>query len=163
MGIVDWPPALVSLVFLGGRWTGVGVGTDPATGADFRFRQQVDFAVEDNAGVVGYRSRIEPEDETSPALVESGYFRVVGPGQVEAIVTTGDGVAEIYVGRVTATRVELSTDVVARSPGAPEVAAVHRLYGLVEGELMYAEDAAVGGRPLGPWRSARLARRADGD
>ena len=42
----------------------------------------------------------------------------------------------------------MATDVVARTPTAKEVTAGHRLYGIVEGALLYAQDmAAVGQRP----------------
>jgi hypothetical protein len=50
----------------------------------------------------------------------------------------------------------MSTDVVARTASAKEVTAGHRLYGLVDGDLLYAYDMAAVGQPLGPHLSARL-------
>ena len=70
-----------------------------------------------------------------------------------------DGLLEIYVGAArTTTSWELATDVVARTPDAPEVTRAVRLYGIVEGALMYAVDRAVGDAPLTPTMSARLER-----
>jgi hypothetical protein len=66
------------------------------------------------------------------------------------------GFAEIWVGEVTGTRVELSTDVVARTASAKEVTGGHRLYGLVEGDLLYAYDLAAVGQRLQSHLSARL-------
>ena len=42
------------------------------------------------------------------------------------------GIAEIYVGEIAGTKIELSTDVVARTASAKEVTAGHRLYGLID-------------------------------
>ncbi|MBA3620530.1 MAG: FABP family protein, partial [Acidothermales bacterium] len=53
-------------------------------------------------------------------------------------------------------RVELVTDVVARTRTAKEVTAGHRLYGLVDGDLLWAYDMAAQGQPLQSHLSARL-------
>ena len=52
----------------------------------------------------------------------------------------------------------LSTDVIARTPDAPDVTRAVRLYGIVEGALMYAVDRAAADEPLRPTMSARLER-----
>ena len=52
---------------------------------------------------------------------------------------------------------------VARTETAKSVTALHRLYGLVEGDLAYAVDMAAVDQPLQPHLSARLARVPDGD
>ena len=49
-------------------------------------------------------------------------------------------------------------DMVARTASAKEYTAGHRLYGLVEGDLMWAFDMAAMGEALQPHLSARLAR-----
>ena len=66
------------------------------------------------------------------------------------------GVAEVYVGEVVFRKIELQTDLVARTHTAKEVSANHRLYGLVEGDLAYAVDMAAVGQELQPHFSARL-------
>ena len=55
-------------------------------------------------------------------------------------------------------KLELKTDAVARTESAKEVAAGHRLYGNVEGDLLYAYDMAAVGQPLQPHLWARLQR-----
>jgi hypothetical protein len=66
---------------------------------------------------------------------------------------------EISVGRArTTTSWELATDVLARTPEAPDVVHAVRLYGIVEGALMYAIDRAGPDQQLRPTMSARLER-----
>jgi hypothetical protein len=70
-----------------------------------------------------------------------------------------DGLVEIYVGTArTTTSWELNTDVLARTPDAPDVSRAVRLYGIVDGALMYAIDRAGADEPLRPLMSARLER-----
>jgi hypothetical protein len=59
---------------------------------------------------------------------------------------------------VDGTKIEIATDAVVRSPQAKEVTAGKRLYGLVEGALMYAQELAAEGKPLSPHLSASLTR-----
>ena len=68
------------------------------------------------------------------------------------------GIAEIYVGEITGTKVEMSTDVVARTATAKDVTAGHRLYGLIGADLGWAYDMAAFGQPLQPHLSAQLKR-----
>jgi hypothetical protein len=78
---------------------------------------------------------------------------------VELLVASPDGLVEIYVGTArTTTSWELSTDVLARTPDAPDVTRAVRLYGIVDGSLMYAIDRAAADGPLRPLTSARLER-----
>ena len=58
--------------------------------------------------------------------------------------------------RITGARADLHTDVVARTESAKEVNAGHRLYGLVDGELLWTYDMAAVGVPLTSHLSARL-------
>ena len=62
------------------------------------------------------------------------------------------GVVEVYVGEVQFSKVELATDVVARTETAKEVTGFRRLYGLVgagpECDLAYAIDMAAVEQPL---------------
>ena len=68
------------------------------------------------------------------------------------------GVMELYLGKVTGTRLEMETDAIVRSPTAKVVTAGHRLFGIVEGALLYAHEVAAEGRGLEPHMSARLIR-----
>jgi hypothetical protein len=65
---------------------------------------------------------------------------------------------ELYVGRQDHLKVELVTDAVVRTVTAKEVSAGQRLYGIVEGALLYAQEMAAMGQSLSPHLSARLIR-----
>jgi len=82
---------------------------------------------------------------------------------IELLVAHPTGIVEVYVGEVTFSKIELRTDVVARTETAKAVTALHRLYGLVDGDLAYAVDLAAVGQPLQPHLSARLKRVPDED
>ena len=60
----------------------------------------------------------------------------------------------------TTTRWEIATDAVVRSPAAKDVRGGKRLYGIVDGALLYAADLAAMGQPLQSHLSARLERVA---
>jgi hypothetical protein len=69
-----------------------------------------------------------------------------------------DGVSELYLGQVNGPRIDLATDAVVRTAGAKEYSAATRLYGLVEGHLLWAWDIAALGQELRTHASARLAK-----
>jgi hypothetical protein len=152
--------ALLPLAFLIGTWRGVGVGGYPGT-ESFRFGQEL-ILTHAGAPVVNYVSRSWLLDDegavVEAAAGESGYWRMSDAGDLEAVLAHSSGVAEIWVGDVTGTKIELATDLVARTASAWEVTAGHRLYGLVEGDLLYAYDLAAVDQPLTSYLSARLRR-----
>jgi hypothetical protein len=120
-----------------------------------------------------------------PAAREVGWWR---PGateeEFEVLLAHPTGIVEIYLGRARGAssrprrasehrsearsgasqgaepwaQFELSTDVVARTGTAKEVTGNHRLYGIVDGALLYAIDMAAVGQPLTPHLAARLER-----
>ena len=96
-----------------------------------------------------------------PLATESGYWRPQPGGDVELVLAHPTGFAEVYLGEVTGTRIELRTDIVARTATAKEVTAGHRLYGLVGDDLAWAYDMAAVGQPLQPHVSAQLKRVGD--
>ncbi len=158
-------PALLPLAFLLGTWRGTGVGGYPSI-EDFRYGQEVTFT---HAGtpVLAYASRswaLGPAESDDgdvagrPLAAETGWWRARPAGQLEVLLAHPSGIVEIYLGTVTGTRIELATDVVARTESAKDVTAGRRLYGLVDGALMYAMDLAAVGHPLTPHLSARLER-----
>jgi hypothetical protein len=153
-------PDLAPLLFLLGRWEGAGVGGYP-TIESFQFGQEVTFG-HNGKPFLSYLSRtwlLDAEGNPGrPLAMETGFWRPQPAGQVEVLLTHPTGITEIYLGQVTGTKIELSTDVVARTPSAREVTAGHRLYGLVEADLAYAFDMAAVGQPLQPHLSAQLKR-----
>lgn len=159
----DLHDALSPLAFLVGTWRGVGVGGYP-TVPDFRYEEEVVFS-HDGRPFLQYSSRtwVVGEDGTRlrPSGSEVGWWR---PGaaarEVEVMLAHPTGIVEVYVGEVAFHKVELVTDVVARTSTAKEVTALRRLYGLVEGDLAYAVDLAAVGNPLASHLSNRLTRVA---
>lgn len=156
-------PHLQPFAFLLGTWRGAGVGGYPTIEA-FNFGQEITFS-QDGKPVLAYRSRswlLDPETGRSlrPLATETGFWRVSAAQELEVVLVHPTGFAEVWVGRRDGQRIELHTDLVARTATAKEVTAGHRLYGLVDDELMWAYDMAAVGQPLQPHLSARL-RRVD--
>src|SRR6266700_6556723 len=138
----DAHPAIAPLIFLLGRWHGAGVGGYP-TIESFRFGQEITFT-HNGKPYLSYASRswLLADDGTPgrPLAAESGFWRPRPEGAVEVLLAHPTGITEIYLGGVTGTKVELSTDAVARTSSAKEVRAGHRLYGMVGADLAYAFD-----------------------
>ena len=154
----DLPPELVPVAWLLGVWQGAGVIGYP-TMQESRFGQQVVF---DHVGgpYLTYESRLwlllDDGERGDVLTVETGYWRPQPESQLEALIVQPTGVVEVYVGEIHPARIEMRTDVVARTVSAEEHTAGHRLYGLVEGDLLWAYDKAALGQPLSPHASARL-------
>ncbi len=173
----DLPAPLVPVAWLLGRWEGAGVVGYP-TIEERRFGQEVEFS-QDGRGFLHYRSQAYLLDDDGkvvrPLASESGYWRVVVPESpeaadaaardhqgidVEVLLAHATGVVEIYTGRATGARVDLTTDVVARTTTAKEYTAAQRMYGMVEGDLLWVMDMAAVGEPMSSHVSARLKRVA---
>ena len=167
-------PAIAPLSFLLGRWKGAGKGDYP-TIKPFNFFQEVAFTHIGKPYLI-YTSRSwrlaedengEPQHDENghlvrlePLAVETGFWRPQPEGKVEVLLAHPTGITEIYLGEVTGTKIEMATDIVARTASAKEVTAGHRLYGLVGADLAYAYDMAAVGQPLQPHLSAQLKRTA---
>ena len=98
---------------------------------------------------------------------ESGYWRVpperpegLADDQhpVELLLADPSGHVSVYVGSVGNGRIDLASDLIAHTSTGAAVNAAQRLYGLVNGELMWAQDLAAFGEPMQPYASARLSR-----
>lgn len=158
----DLNPALMPLAWLIGRWAGNGHGNWPGRG-DFEFGQQVEFAT-NGEPYLHYISQTYVADETgrpiAPLGMETGFWRPVADGGVEVVLSHPDGWSEVWNGRVDSARIELVTDVVARTKNAAlEYTGGQRLYGNVESDLMWTFDRAAKDVPLQPYMWARLQRR----
>ncbi len=156
--------ALLSVLPLLGEWHGEGVLSGAVAGSDrdLRFGQWIRFS-HDGRGFLAYESRTwrltDDGSIVGPDARESGFWRPRGQDDVELLVANPDGLVELYVGTArTTTSWELTTDVLARTPDAPAVTRAVRLYGIVDGALMYAIDRAGADEPLRPTMSARLER-----
>lgn len=152
---------LEHLAFLVGDWHGLGVVGYP-TVEERNFEQELSFS-HDGRPFLAYSSStwlLDAEGKRERASArETGFWRPgVEPRSVEVVLAHPTGLVEVYVGEVAFTRIDLATDVVARTETAKPVQALKRLYGMVDGDLAYAVDMAAVGQPLQAHFSARLQR-----
>jgi hypothetical protein len=157
----DLHPDLVSTAWLLGTWHGNGRGDYPTIDA-FAYEQEVAFA-HDGRAFLHYFSRTWITDDDGervrPGALETGFLRPAGAdGEVELVLAHPTGYAEIWYGKAEGPRVTLTTDVVARTHTAKEYVAGQRMYGLVDGDLMYAFDMAAEGQEMQSHLWGRLAR-----
>jgi len=155
--------SLGPLLFLLGRWEGVGVGGYP-TIESFRFGQEISFSHNGKPYLI-YSSRTWLLDDAGnigpPSHLETGFWRPQPDNQVEVLLAHATGFAELYLGEVSGTKIEMATDAVVRTSSAKEVTAGRRLYGLIGADLGYAYDMAAFGQPLQAHLSAQLKRTGD--
>jgi hypothetical protein len=161
----DLHPSLRGLVPFVGVWRGRGSGEYP-TIEPFEFAQEITIS-HDGRPFLAYESRawlVTADGEPiRPSAREVGWWRpVVLDGEptdeVEALFCTPTGIMELHVGQITGVRVEFSSDAVVRTATAKEVNAGHRLYGIVDRALLYAQDMAAVGQPLTSHLAAKLTR-----
>ncbi len=151
-------PDLEPLAFLLGRWEGAGVVGYP-TIESVQFGQEITFSHNGKPYLI-YASRTWALDEDGhtgrPLAMENGFWRPQPDGKLEVLLVHPTGIAEIYLGEITGTRIEMATDAVVRTSSAKQVAAGRRLYGLIGADLGYAYDMAAVGQPLQAHASAQL-------
>lgn len=157
----DLNPALVGLAWLRGRWEGRGFRQWPGE-EKIEFGVQLDFT--DNGGdFLHYFMQAFTLDAkghpSSPLTMETGFWHANAQADVDVVLSSPEGYAEILYGRLQPGRVDLTSDAVVRSPEAKvEYTAGRRLYGNVEGKLMYSFDRATADQPLQPYLWATLER-----
>ena len=152
-------PALEHLAFLVGEWQGLGVVGYP-TIEEARYEQEMSFS-HDGRPFLAYISKTWLIDDDGqrvrPSGCETGFWRPgKNPRDVELLLAHPTGFVELSVGEVVFHKIELVSDLVARTETAKEVSGLRRLYGLVEGDLAYAIDLGAVGQPLQAHLSARL-------
>jgi hypothetical protein len=156
----DLASELLPLAWLLGRWEGAGVVGYP-TIESVNFGQEI-VITHDGRPFLEYQSHTwlldDDGNQVRPLATELGFWRPVEDGHVELLLSHNTGIVEMYYGDIDTAKVELRTDGVLRSPHAKEYNAGHRLYGLVESQLMWAFDMAAVGQPLQSHASAQLKR-----
>ena len=157
----DMPLQVIPVSWLLGTWRGLGVGGYP-TIEEFRFSQELSFTELPGKPFVHHMSKSwlldDDGNEVRPLAQETGYWRPEADGALELVLSHPTGYSEIYVGRADGAKIELQTDVVARTETAKPYTAGHRLYGLVDSKLLWAYDMAAMDLPLQPHLSATLER-----
>jgi hypothetical protein len=81
-----------------------------------------------------------------------------GGFEIEASILHPSGISELYIGQIKGARVDLATDAVLRSQSSKEYRAATRMFGLVDGALLWVWDIAALGNPMASHASARLER-----
>lgn len=162
-------PEVYPLAWLVGRWRGEGVVAYPNIPETPVVQ---DLVVDHDGGpYLTWRStvRLAPEGD-EPGTVwasEAGFWRVPAerpadlPADrhpVELLLTDPAGHLTLYMGAAGGGRIDLVSDLIARTPDAAAVASATRLFGNVEGDLLWTWDIAAFGEPLQSYFSARLAR-----
>ncbi|WP_430867870.1 FABP family protein [Demequina aurantiaca] len=170
----DLAPEIYPLAWLVGTWAGHGVIDYPDIPAS-DFRQEMSFT-HDGGPYLTYLSTITTigmDGEVGHVWsVESGFWRIAPSTPegielkdfqhpLEVVMADAAGLVAVYVGAIGNGRVDLATDVMARTESAAEVNGATRLYGNVQGELMWAWDLAAFGHELQSYASARLSRVTD--
>jgi len=166
----DLHPNLVPVAWMLGTWHGNGRGEYPSIDA-FAYEQEIAIA-HDGRPFLHYFSQTWIIDDNGervrPGALETGFLRV-GDGAtddgatddghpLELVLAHPTGYAEVWYGVADGARITLATDVVARTSTAKDYTAGQRMYGLVEGDLMYAYDMAAMGQPMQSHLWGRLAR-----
>jgi len=153
-------PDLMPIAWLLGTWQGSGRCAYPGIDA-FEFGQQAIFA-HDGRPFLHYFSRSwlvdEQHTKVAEGPLETGFLRRGKGDTYELVLAHETGTAEVWYGRTDGARLELVTDLVAHTETAPQLSAGKRLYGLVEGELMYAWDIASGGHEMQSYTWGRMQR-----
>lgn len=164
----DLHPSLTPLAFLLGTWQGAGVAEYPGQEA-CNVGQEISFT-HDGRDFLEYTARSwqldAAGDRVRPLESERGFWRAPGRGggrDIEAVLVRDQGVAEVWYGALAAGKpqLDLVTDTVARTSSSPAYTGGKRLYGYVNGDLMWVGEKATPTVPLRPYMSAHLKRVVD--
>ena len=156
-------PNCARLAWMIGTWAGNGHGEYDGI-EPFQFGQEILFQ-QDGRPFIHYMSRSWITDAEGKhireAAQETGFIRPQEDGTIEWVMTHNLGYVEIWHGELhpEQPRFEVVTDAVARTSTAKEYAGGKRLYGYVNGDLLYAFDMAAMGKELQPHTHAQLKRQ----
>jgi hypothetical protein len=154
-------PECAPVAWLLGTWFGSGHGEYPDV-ERFSFGQEVIFA-HDGRPFFHYLSRSwivdEDGEKVRDSALETGFLRCLPDGELEFLIVHNTGIAEVYLGQAEGAKIELATDAVIRTANAKEVNAGHRMYGLVDGDLLWTYDMAAMGEELQSHLWGRMVRQ----
>src|SRR6195952_4539544 len=156
-------PRCARLAWLIGTWAGNGHGQSP-TIEPFQFGQELIFQ-QDGRPFIQYVSRAWITDAAGNLVregaQESGFLRPQEDDTLEVVMAHNTGFVETWYGEVhpDQPRFEIITDAVVRTATAKEYVGGKRLYGYVDGDLLYAFDMAAMGQEPQPHPHAKLKRQ----
>ena len=164
----ELPPEIVRISWLLGHWEGVGQGQYPNS-SNFSFIQQLEFN-NDGRPFIDYESKsweLNADGSAGkPLHSEKGFWKPGEGTSVEVSISHVTGISEIWTGlnevltieeaKITSARARIATQWVGRVPSAKPVDAGDRLYGLMNGELMWTYDMAAVGQEMQNHLWARL-------
>ena len=153
-------PHCAPVAWLLGTWHGNGHGDYP-TIEKFQYGQELIFT-HDGRPFFHYLARAWIVDEAGEfvrnAGMEAGFLSCPEAGKVELILSHASGITENCYDAAADGKVELHTAGVAYTEPAKEVTGGSRMYGNVDGDLLYAYDMEAVGQELQPHLWARLKR-----
>ena len=161
-------PANMGLAFLLGAWEGEGVVEYPTIERTL-FKQRVEFT-QNGKPFLHYISRSWQIDQAGTVLgplnMETGFWRprpmdkADGDEHIplEVLISHPTGFLEAMLGEIRGPRIEVATQGLLKMESAKDYRRGHRLYGLVNGELMWVYEMEAMGQPLQPHISAALKR-----
>jgi THAP4-like, heme-binding beta-barrel domain len=162
--------AVHPLGFLIGTWRGEGVGAVAGGGGpDYPYTEELRI-FDDGSPWLAYSTQVVSIEDGRWLHSECGWWRTLpetddGVVAVELVLSRPTGVTEVLIGALdvgpAGEKVEVASDVVARTPTAPAITADRRLYAVRGGKLMYAIDLAAGDTGLAPHLAAALDRSGD--
>ena len=158
-------PEVYPLAWLVGRWSGTGEVAYP-TVPPCAVTTEV-LVTHDGGPYLAWTCTLRVAGDERVWSTEQGFWRVppdrpadlpADRHPVELLLTDPAGHLVLFAGVAGNGRIDLASDLVARTPDAAEITAASRLYGLVSGELMWTWDLAAFGQPLQSYASARMSR-----
>lgn len=156
----DMHPDLVRLAWMVGRWEGTGKTSYPDV-EDQEFGQQIEISHNGDNYLHCLSQTFETDADGQPVRpleMEASFWRPGQDGALEVVMCHPAGHVEVWYGHIDGAKIELATDAVIRTTTAPDYTAGQRLYGNVEGDLLWTFDRAASGHPLQSYQWGRLRR-----
>ncbi len=159
-------PEVYPIAWLVGTWSGEGEISYPGVPRTQVVAESV--VAHDGGPYLSWATTIRLATDETVWSTESGFWRIpperpadlpADRHPVELLLVDPAGHLTLLAGVVGNGRIDLASDLVARSPDAPELTAATRLFGLVEGDLLWTGDIAAFGQPLQSYSSLRMTRR----